>query len=105
MRVKVRAAASPRLSADYSTDTMATSSNAPHPQVGAPDPNRETSPIVGEEDQVEVEPNATAGACTFNGTRYPLGAYVLSGTEVLRCEPPGVWVREGELRPHGTVLD
>ncbi|HSB98733.1 MAG TPA: hypothetical protein VLE45_02380 [Burkholderiaceae bacterium] len=84
---------------------MATSSSAAHPQVGAPDPNRETSPIVGEDDQIEVEPNAAGGGCFFNGARYALGACVLSCAEVLRCEPPGVWVREGELRPHGTVLD
>ena len=80
-------------------------SSATHPQVGAPDPSRETSPIVGEEEQIEVEANTVGGVCHFNGTAYPLGAYVISGAEVLRCEPPGVWVREGELRPHGTVLE
>jgi hypothetical protein len=84
---------------------MAPTSSAAHPQVGAPDPNRETSPIVGEEDQIEVEPNTSGRVCYFNGTAYPPGAYVLSGTEVLRCESPGVWVREGQLRPHGVVLD
>lgn len=106
MHIKACVGALPRLSVDQpARTTMATSSSTVHPQVGAPDPNRETSPIVGEEDQIEVEPNATGGVCIFNGTRYALGAYVLSGTELLRCEPPGVWVREGELRPHGTVLD
>lgn len=70
-----------------------------HPQVGAPDPELETSPIVGEDEEVEVEPNVVAGACTFNGVRYSIGDFVLSGTELLRCEAPGVWVREGELRP------
>jgi hypothetical protein len=29
---------------------------------------------------------------------FQVGAYVLIGSELLRCEPPGVWVREGELR-------
>ena len=70
-----------------------------HLQVGAPDPELETSPIVGEDDEVEVEPNVVPGACTFNGVRYRFGDFVLSGDELLRCEEPGVWVREGEIRP------
>lgn len=72
-----------------------------HPQVGSPDPNRDTSPIVCE-DEVEVEPSVVAGTCTFNGVAYAIGAYVQSGSEVLRCEAPGVWVREGELREGAT---
>jgi len=59
----------------------------------------ETSPIVGEDDDVEVEPNVAAGACYFNGVAYRIGESVLSGAEWLHCEAPGVWVREGELRP------
>jgi hypothetical protein len=66
------------------------------PQVGAPDPERDTSPIVGEDEEFEVEPNVRGGGCRFNGVAYEIGAFVLSGHEVLRCEPPGVWVREGE---------
>jgi len=73
-------------------------------QVGAPDPELETSPIVGEDDELEVEPNVVAGACRFNGVSYRIGDTVLSGTELLRCESPGVWVREGELPPrHGGI--
>jgi hypothetical protein len=68
-------------------------------QVGAPDPELETSPIVGDEDDVEVEPNVLAGVCYFNGVAYRIGDSVLSGDEWLHCEAPGVWVREGELRP------
>jgi hypothetical protein len=68
-------------------------------QVGAPDPELETSPIVGDEDDVEVEPNVPAGACYFNGVAFHIGESVLSGDELLRCEAPGVWVREGEFRP------
>jgi hypothetical protein len=64
-----------------------------HPQVGAPDPEQDTSPIVGEDDVVEVEPNVRAGSCLF----YRIGDFVQSGAELLRCEAPGVWVREGEL--------
>jgi hypothetical protein len=82
---------------------MRTLTNDPRPQVGAPDPELETSPIVGEDDQVEVEPNVRGGACLFNGVAYRIGDSVLSGSEWLRCEAPGVWVREGEARPplHG----
>jgi len=68
-------------------------------RVGAPDPELETSPIVGDEDDVEVEPNVPGGACYFNGVAYRIGESVLSGDELLHCEAPGVWVREGELRP------
>jgi hypothetical protein len=38
----------------------------------------------------------------FNGVGFLTGDFVLSGTELLRCEAPGVWVREGELRPRST---
>lgn len=68
-------------------------------QVGAPDPELVTSPIVGDEDDVEVEPNVAGGACYFNSVAYRIGDFVLSGAELLRCEAPGVWVREGEVRP------
>lgn len=71
-------------------------------QVGAPDPELETSPIVGEEDELEVLPDAGAAMCYFNSTAYRVGDSVLSGSELLRCEAPGVWVRQGEYAPrHG----
>ena len=69
------------------------------PQVGAPDPERETSPIVLEDEDLEVEPSVPAGRCKFNGADYAIGQWVRSGSELLRCEAPGVWVREGEDRP------
>jgi hypothetical protein len=72
---------------------------SPHPQVGAPDTNLETSPIVGEDDGLEVEPNVPGGRCLFNGVSYAVGDFVVSGSELLRCESPGMWVREGEWRP------
>jgi hypothetical protein len=74
-------------------------------EVGAPAADLETSPIVGEDDDVEVEPGADGAVCRFNGRAFPLGSFVRSGSEVLRCEAPGVWVRAGELRPHDSVLD
>lgn len=98
MRLKERLHALPTETA------MPDSPRATHTQVGAPDPDRDTSPIVGEDDDVEVEPGTPGGVCRFNGVAFPVGAYVLSGTEVLRCEAPGVWVREGELPPHRAVL-
>lgn len=68
-----------------------------HLQVGAPDPERETSPIIDDDEKEDIEPEA-GGYCQFNGVTFRLGDYVLSGSELLRCEAPGVWVREGEVR-------
>jgi hypothetical protein len=72
---------------------------SPHiPQVGAPDPTRDTSPIFDEEDELSLDMEMETGVCYFNGAAYPLGAYVVSGHELLRCEEKGVWVRKGEMR-------
>jgi len=68
-------------------------------QVGALDADRETSPIIDDEDELEAEPNALNGNCYFNSAAFNFGDRVLSGSEVLRCESPGVWVREGERAP------
>ena len=67
-------------------------------QMGAPDPERETSPILDEDEREDIEPAGPGGYCVFNGVNFRVGDYVLSGNEVLHCEAPGVWVREGELR-------
>lgn len=75
---------------------------SPRLQVGAPDPERDTSPIVGEDD-VQAEPNVPFGACCFNGIDFAIGDCVLSGSELLHCEAPGVWVREGDVRPRHDV--
>jgi hypothetical protein len=70
------------------------------PQVGAPDPELKTSPIFDEYDEEAPEEfDVETGVCYFNGETYPIGEYVLSGSELLRCERRGVWVREGEMRP------
>lgn len=71
------------------------------PEVGAPDPELRTSPIFDELDDDETPPpglELESGVCYFNGQRYPLGQYVLSGDEVLHCEGGGVWIRKGEVR-------
>lgn len=69
------------------------------PQVGAPDPELRNSPIFDVEDEeIPSELDVETGVCYFNNVAYTLGAYVLSGNELLRCEERGVWVREGEMR-------
>jgi len=69
-------------------------------QVGAPDPERRTSPIIDDEaEELSLDYELETGVCYFNATAYPIGSYVLSGDEVLHCEERGVWVRSGELQP------
>lgn len=69
-----------------------------HPQVGAPDPELATSPILDEDEREDIEPEVASAFCVFNGVNFRVGDYVVSGSELLRCEPPGLWVRQGELR-------
>lgn len=69
------------------------------PDVGAPDPELQTSPIMDEAEDDSMEGELEAGVCYFNGAPYPMGQYVRSGVEVLRCDPPGVWVVVGEPGP------
>lgn len=75
----------------------------PLPQVGAPDPELNTSPIIDESeyDEHAASPGLDdeAAACYFNGEAFAFGEYVQSGSEVLQCRPRGVWVRKGEKRP------
>ena len=74
----------------------------PLPQVGAPDPQRLTSPIAddamldddsGDRRDAELEQQA---ACYFNGRSFAAGTYVQSGDEVLMCGRGGLWERCGE---------
>ncbi|MDP2109376.1 MAG: hypothetical protein Q8N48_10890 [Thiobacillus sp.] len=69
-------------------------------QVGAPDPELRTSPIFDEFDE-DLSPDLEleTGACYFNSLAYPVGQYLLSGSELLHCEERGVWVRRGEMQP------
>ncbi len=69
------------------------------PQVGAPDPEHDTSPIFDEEDEISLDLELARGACYFNNIPYAVGQYVRSGSELLHCEEPGVWIRKGEARP------
>lgn len=67
--------------------------------VDAPDPELKASPIVDEAEDDSMERELESGLCHFNGTSYSIGQYVRSGVEVMRCEPPGVWVVVGEPGP------
>lgn len=71
-------------------------------QLGAPDPERNTSTII---DESEYDENAAspdlereAPACYFNDEAFAHGECVQSGDELLQCDR-GVWVRRGERRP------
>lgn len=69
---------------------------APHaPQVGAPDPEKRTSPILDEDEEFSLDLELETGVCYFNGQTYPIGSYVASGSELLHCEERGLWVRHG----------
>ena len=71
------------------------------PEVGAPDPERKTSPIFDEESNEfpSLDLELETGACYFNGKTYPIGQYVCSGNELLHCEERGVWIRKGAYHP------
>jgi hypothetical protein len=65
-------------------------------QVGAPDPERKTSPIIDDEEELSLDLELEAGVCYFNDVPYSIGTYVTSGDELLHCEERGVWVKKGE---------
>lgn len=73
-----------------------------HAQVGAPDADKHTSPILSVgECLAEVLPNQYLHQCVFNDAVHAIGDSVQSGAELLRCEAPGVWVRQ----PHAVAPD
>lgn len=67
------------------------------PDVGAPDPELRNSPVFDDADfdEPSLDLELETGACYFNNVAYPIGQYVCSGNELLRCEIRGVWIREG----------
>jgi hypothetical protein len=69
------------------------------PDVGAPDPEKKTSPILDEEEIEEqsLDLELESGACYYNGVAYPIGQWVRSGSELLHCEERGLWVRRTEI--------
>lgn len=67
-------------------------------EVGAQDPERKNSPVLDDVDE-EFEPvisEAGDGVCYFNDVEYPVGAYVSSGGDLLRCIKGGAWTSVGE---------
>lgn len=71
-------------------------------QVGAPDPEHRTSPILGrldDEGEPTLDNELESGACYFNDQRYAVGEYVRSGDELLHCVEHGVWLKVMETRP------
>lgn len=71
------------------------------PHVGAQDPELQNSPIAEEEDEdTDVVRQQVPGepVCLFNGTSYPHGTYVVSGSQLLKCSY-GVWVESGSADP------
>lgn len=74
--------------------------SAKPPMVGAPDPERRTSPIFDQiEDEFDLmDLDLETGVCYFNDESFEIGSYVCSGDELLQCQERGVWVRKGTCR-------
>lgn len=69
--------------------------------VGAPDPELNTSPIADEaSDDTETLQQLVPGepVCYFNDKSYETGTFVKSGTSVLRCDY-GIWIQAGPADP------
>lgn len=71
------------------------------PEVGAPDPEKKTSPILDEDEAEEpsLDLELESGVCWFNDVAYARGQWVRSGAELLHCEERGLWVRKGDVKP------
>jgi hypothetical protein len=69
--------------------------------VGAPDPELNTSPIAEEgSDDAETLRLEVPGepVCHFNDRSFATGAYIKSGTSVLKCDY-GIWIPAGPADP------
>ena len=69
--------------------------------VGAPDPELNTSPIAEEgSDDTEALRQEVPGepVCYFNDNSYVTGAYIKSGASVLKCDY-GIWIPAGPADP------
>jgi hypothetical protein len=69
--------------------------------VGAPDPELNTSPIAEEgDDDTEALRQLVPGepVCYFNGKSFATGTYVKSGASVLKCDY-GIWIPAGPADP------
>lgn len=71
------------------------------PDVGAPDPSENNSPIAWEssvETQFLRQESPGEPVCYFNNTPFEHGAIVKSGASLLRCDR-GIWVEAGPADP------
>lgn len=70
-------------------------------QVGAPDPERRSSPILdpSEGEELSLHRDFESDACYFNDRRFAIGDYVRSGSELLHCAERGVWLKVREEHP------
>ena len=71
-------------------------------QVGAPDPESKTSPIMESLDEafdVTAQEVEDLPFCYFNNASFQNGAYVCSGSEELLHCNSGLWVCEGTCDP------
>lgn len=69
--------------------------------VGAPDPELNTSPIAEEGDaETEIIRQEVPGepVCYFNDKSYATGSYIKSGTSILKCDY-GIWIPAGPADP------
>ena len=69
--------------------------------VGAPDPELNTSPIAEEsDDNTETLRSEVPGepVCFFNDKSYDIGSYVKSGTSIFKCDY-GIWIPAGPADP------
>ncbi len=69
--------------------------------VGAPDPELNTSPIAEEgSDDTEILRQEVPGepVCYFNNKSFATGAHVKSGTSLLKCDY-GIWIPAGPADP------
>jgi hypothetical protein len=69
--------------------------------VGAPDPELNTSPIAEEgDDDTETLRQQVPGepVCYFNEKSFATGSYVKSGTSILKCDY-GIWIPAGPADP------
>ncbi len=69
--------------------------------VGAPDPELNTSPVAEEgDDDTEALRSEVPGepVCYFNNRSFDTGSYIKSGTSILKCEY-GIWIPAGPGDP------
>jgi len=69
--------------------------------VGAPDPELNTSPIAEENDnESEALRQEVPGeaVCYFNNKSYPTNTYIKSGSSLLKCDY-GIWMPAGPADP------